>query len=496
MWPQDRLVNRREDLRDGETPGRDRVDVRDRSPDRSRSPPHSPRGASPRRFPPRRSASPPLRRAERKLNEEIRALDDGSFEDWKKHEVPRSSIAHKHLRRSSDFDERETPGRWETPGRGKHDDRDRDIDDDLDEGARGARSREDSPISALDGDSLHSDPIDRESGWRQRMREDVDKVCGSSRIDTSGGSRRDRPRRLSMAEGRAYRKAKEKAKDEARAIENARKENERRRLYDRNRRKARQLDRRLSNSSEEIQMSDLRVGDVVMVRRDVNRIGVVRYVGRPHFSVDDEYWLGVELKDPQGDHNGKWKGRHYFNCKENHGIFVQEIQRRLSPEDLLEKLAQVKNDNKKLKAKDNNITKLKFENDMLRNQIAVQIHQIAALKTDQSSHIADAVEDKMENFLEVLADSLNPEERMYRSTPGGPGGGGGSSGPAHLELPARDATDREILGWVHHKKRKHGLNHRNHPKLTEERVQKALVWLIKTFQDEQSGRMDLDYTSD
>lgn len=403
--------------------------------------------------------------------DQIKDLDDGSFEDWRKHDVPRRSAdLVNYLSSSLNSFERETPGR----------------DDDLDEGAHRSR-REDSPISALD--SIHSDPGDRE-GWRARMREDVDKVCGTS--SRTEGGRRDRPRRLSMAEGRAYRKAKERAKDEARAIENARKENERRRLYDRNRRKARQLDRRMSNSSEDIQLNDLRVGDVVMVRRDVNRIGVVRYVGRPHFSVNDEYWLGVELKDPQGDHNGKYKGRHYFNCKENHGIFVQEIQRRLSPEDLLEKLALVKSQNKDLKTRDKDVTRLKFENDMLRSQIAVQVHQISALKADQSSHIADAVEDKMENFLDVLADSLNPEERMFRQTPGG--GGGPPTG--RMELPSRDATDAEIIGWCHHKKRKNGLGYRNHPKLTDEKVKKGLVWMIRMFQDEQSGRMDLDYTSD
>ena len=68
-------------------------------------------------------------------------------------------------------------------------------------------------------------------------------------------------------------------------------------------------------------------------------MGVVRYVGRVEFAPG--IWVGLELRDPKGRHDGKnsgdvcivsvnhvcssgtVQGRRYFNCKSSHGLIVR-----------------------------------------------------------------------------------------------------------------------------------------------------------------------------
>ena len=50
-------------------------------------------------------------------------------------------------------------------------------------------------------------------------------------------------------------------------------------------------------------------------------LGVVRYVGKAGTT---DYWIGVELSQPVGKHNGRAKNNtHYFQCKHNHGVYVR-----------------------------------------------------------------------------------------------------------------------------------------------------------------------------
>lgn len=48
--------------------------------------------------------------------------------------------------------------------------------------------------------------------------------------------------------------------------------------------------------------------------------GIVKYKGGLANTKGD--WVGVELDLPVGKHNGIYKGRQYFSCRTNHGIFV------------------------------------------------------------------------------------------------------------------------------------------------------------------------------
>ena len=50
------------------------------------------------------------------------------------------------------------------------------------------------------------------------------------------------------------------------------------------------------------------------------KYGVLRYVGEPEFA--EGTWCGIELDKPDGKNNGSKHGIRYFNCEQNHGVFV------------------------------------------------------------------------------------------------------------------------------------------------------------------------------
>jgi len=49
--------------------------------------------------------------------------------------------------------------------------------------------------------------------------------------------------------------------------------------------------------------------------------GHIRFIGTTDFA--DGEWLGVELDEPIGKNDGSVKGKHYFQCKPLHGLFVR-----------------------------------------------------------------------------------------------------------------------------------------------------------------------------
>ena len=52
--------------------------------------------------------------------------------------------------------------------------------------------------------------------------------------------------------------------------------------------------------------------------------GVIRFVGTTEFAPGK--WIGVELDAPVGKNNGSVQGKEYFQCEENHGMFVRAAQ--------------------------------------------------------------------------------------------------------------------------------------------------------------------------
>lgn len=64
---------------------------------------------------------------------------------------------------------------------------------------------------------------------------------------------------------------------------------------------------------------------VVDARCEISgKAGTIRFVGNTNFAPGK--WVGVELDDPSGKNNGLVDGKHYFDCKPKHGVFVRASQ--------------------------------------------------------------------------------------------------------------------------------------------------------------------------
>merc|ERR1719184_3931 len=114
---------------------------------------------------------------------------------------------------------------------------------------------------------------------------------------------------------------------------------------------------------------NLKVGDVVLLRK--RGLGILRYKGPLHCDEDNVTWLGVELKTPDGKNDGTVQNKKYFNCAPNHGVFVQQVKRKIEPAELLSKIEKLKSENDQIGVLKNEIRqtrqefaeyKTKFEN--------------------------------------------------------------------------------------------------------------------------------------
>lgn len=61
------------------------------------------------------------------------------------------------------------------------------------------------------------------------------------------------------------------------------------------------------------------VGSRVVVNSELS--GTIRFVGTTSFQTGK--WVGVELDEPLGKNSGVVQGKRYFDCKNNHGVFVR-----------------------------------------------------------------------------------------------------------------------------------------------------------------------------
>lgn len=64
----------------------------------------------------------------------------------------------------------------------------------------------------------------------------------------------------------------------------------------------------------------LEVGDRVTVG-NTELLGTVKFLGTTEFAAGE--WLGIELDEKAGKNDGSVKGKQYFDCKPEHGIFVR-----------------------------------------------------------------------------------------------------------------------------------------------------------------------------
>ncbi|OQS55165.1 CLIP1 [Ecytonucleospora hepatopenaei] len=64
---------------------------------------------------------------------------------------------------------------------------------------------------------------------------------------------------------------------------------------------------------------DLKIGENVTINGRFS--GVVKFIGK--IDGKDGIWVGLELEKPVGKNNGSYKNKKYFDCKENHGVFIR-----------------------------------------------------------------------------------------------------------------------------------------------------------------------------
>ena len=70
---------------------------------------------------------------------------------------------------------------------------------------------------------------------------------------------------------------------------------------------------------------NLKVASKIVLKNDKG-YGTVRYIGPAHFLRPGEICYGIELSEPNGNHDGMVKGQRYFECKENYGIMCKKDQ--------------------------------------------------------------------------------------------------------------------------------------------------------------------------
>ena len=62
-----------------------------------------------------------------------------------------------------------------------------------------------------------------------------------------------------------------------------------------------------------------RVGQKVQIAD--GRVGTIRFIGEVSFK--DGQWMGLELEEAEGKNDGSVRGERYFECKPEHGLFIQ-----------------------------------------------------------------------------------------------------------------------------------------------------------------------------
>jgi dynactin 1 len=64
---------------------------------------------------------------------------------------------------------------------------------------------------------------------------------------------------------------------------------------------------------------DLAIGSRVIVNNDL--AGTIRFLGNTSFQTGK--WVGIELDEALGKNSGVVQGKRYFDCKNNHGVFIR-----------------------------------------------------------------------------------------------------------------------------------------------------------------------------
>ncbi|XP_027112562.1 tubulin-folding cofactor B [Coffea eugenioides] len=81
------------------------------------------------------------------------------------------------------------------------------------------------------------------------------------------------------------------------------------------------LEPKIADNYMEDLCTNIKVGDRCEVEPGEKR-GEVKFVGRAE-SLAPGFWVGVQFDEPLGKHDGKQKGKRYFDCPPLHGVMVR-----------------------------------------------------------------------------------------------------------------------------------------------------------------------------
>ena len=66
-------------------------------------------------------------------------------------------------------------------------------------------------------------------------------------------------------------------------------------------------------------ITDWQVGQSIQLND--GRLAIIRFIGNLHFTAGE--WIGVEFEDASGKNDGSAKGERYFECAQDHGMFLR-----------------------------------------------------------------------------------------------------------------------------------------------------------------------------
>jgi len=82
---------------------------------------------------------------------------------------------------------------------------------------------------------------------------------------------------------------------------------------------------------------DYALGDIIQLKKNNQGRGRVCFIGETSFAMGK--WVGLELLDVPGEHDGEVKGKRYFKCEKGKGVFVKPSEIKMRGNKIPDKVA-------------------------------------------------------------------------------------------------------------------------------------------------------------